>query len=174
MCVWSCTTFDPESQTRVSLAAQSGVTSIAPTSGSISGGTPVVITGHDFTGATAVSFGGIPASKFTVDPDTQITATSPARSTRGAVDVTVTTPAGQTAPTSADRFTYIACVVPKLKGSKLKHAKQVLAQANCSLGKVTKKKHHKGGKHKTRKVKGQSPKVGTVLPAGSKVSIKLS
>jgi hypothetical protein len=38
--------------------------------------------------------------------DTQLTVTSPAASASGAVDVTVTTPAGTSATTSADQFTY--------------------------------------------------------------------
>ncbi len=37
-------------------------------------GTPVVIRGYNFTGATSVSFGGVPALSFTVDNDGQITA----------------------------------------------------------------------------------------------------
>ena len=32
---------------------------------------------HDFTGATAVSFGGAPATSYTVDSATSITATAP-------------------------------------------------------------------------------------------------
>jgi IPT/TIG domain/Immunoglobulin I-set domain len=79
------------------------VTSISPTSGTASGGTPVTITGTNFTGATAVKFGSANAS-FTVNNATSITATSPAGS--GVVDVTVTV-AGITSTTGAsDQFTY--------------------------------------------------------------------
>jgi uncharacterized membrane protein len=81
------------------------VTSINPTSGPASGSTPVTITGSGFTCATGVSFGSTAAMKFTVDSDTQITATSPAGS--GIVDVTVTTPRGTSATSKADLFTYI-------------------------------------------------------------------
>jgi hypothetical protein len=37
----------------------------------------VVITGTNFTGATAVRFGAVPATSFTVESATQITAISP-------------------------------------------------------------------------------------------------
>ena len=62
-------------------------------------GSLVTLLGTDFTGATAVSFGGIPAT-FTVNNATTITATAPAGS--GTVDVTVTTPAGTSEPGSED------------------------------------------------------------------------
>ena len=141
------------------------------------GGTSVVIAGHDLTGVTAVKFGSTPATSFTVNSETQITATTPATTTPGAVDTSVTTPAGTTATSSADRFTYtappvpqplpakVSCTVPKLKGKKLKAAKQALLKAECKLGKV------KGKKSSSAKVKTQKPKPGTVLAGGSKVSV---
>lgn len=76
------------------------VSKISPSSGPAAGGTSVIITGTGFTGATGVSFGGTAASGFTVDSDTQITATSPAGS--GMVTLTVTTPNG----TASAQFTY--------------------------------------------------------------------
>lgn len=48
------------------------ITTFAPFSGSP--GTPVTITGTGFTGVTSVSFGGIPATSFTVNSPTSITA----------------------------------------------------------------------------------------------------
>ncbi|NUP50127.1 MAG: cell shape-determining protein [Catenulispora sp.] len=81
------------------------VTGISPASGVLAGGTSVTITGTDFLGATSVAFGSTPAA-FTVVSDTQITATAPASSTVGPVDVTVTTPAGTSATGAADRYTY--------------------------------------------------------------------
>jgi hypothetical protein len=80
------------------------VEAIRPTGGPETGGTSVTITGSGFTGATAVDFGSVPASSFTVDSDTQINAVAPAGS--GTVDVTVTTPTGTSPATAADRFTY--------------------------------------------------------------------
>ncbi|MCZ0983113.1 PxKF domain-containing protein [Streptomyces diastatochromogenes] len=81
------------------------LTGVSPYSGPETGGTSVTLTGTGFTDATAVHFGSAPASSFTVLSDTQITATAPA-GTPGAVDVTVTTPAGTSATGTADRFTY--------------------------------------------------------------------
>ena len=83
------------------------MTNISPTSGPTAGGAKVTITGTGFTGATAVHFGGIVATVFTVDSDTEIMATSPAGSA-GTVDVTVITAGGSSAVSSADQFTYVA------------------------------------------------------------------
>jgi len=80
------------------------VTAVSPTSGVAGGGTTVTVTGTGFTGATSVRFGASNASAMTVDSDTQITATSPAGS--GTVDVTVVMPAGASATSPADQFTY--------------------------------------------------------------------
>ena len=66
-----------------------------PNQGPTSGGNQVVITGTGFTGSTAVKFGTKNAS-FTVNSNTQITAIAPSNS--NAVQVVVTTPAGNTAP----------------------------------------------------------------------------
>ncbi|MFZ0004497.1 MAG: IPT/TIG domain-containing protein [Methanoregula sp.] len=81
------------------------ITGISPSNGPASGGTSVTITGSGLSGATGVSFGSIPATSFTVVSDTQINATSPAGSA-GMVHVTVTTPGGTSATSSADEFTY--------------------------------------------------------------------
>ena len=88
--------------------AQPKITSISPTSGPVAGGTPVTITGSDFTGATKVLFGTVSASSFTVNSATQITAVSPAAAVSGTVDVRVTTPGGTSAIAGADQFTYVA------------------------------------------------------------------
>src|ERR1700678_3986837 len=50
------------------------LTALSPTSGDAGGGTAVVLTGTGFTGATAVTFSGIPATSFTVMNDTTINA----------------------------------------------------------------------------------------------------
>jgi hypothetical protein len=84
---------------------QPGVNSVSPSSGPGDGGTEVTITGHNFSGATAVTFGGVPARSFTVNSDTSITAVSPAHTT-ATVDVMVTTAGGQSPASPADRFVY--------------------------------------------------------------------
>ena len=80
------------------------ITKVSPARGTTGGDTRVVITGSRFTGATGVSFGTAAATTFTVDSGTQVTATSPPGT--GTVDITVTTPAGTSAATAADQFTY--------------------------------------------------------------------
>jgi hypothetical protein len=90
-------------------AAAPGVTAINPNRGPSTGGTAVRITGSNFTNVTAVKFGAVAASNFTVDSATQITATAPAQA-GGAVDITVTTPSGTSPVVAADRFTYVAPV----------------------------------------------------------------
>jgi hypothetical protein len=54
------------------------------------------------------------------------------------------------------------CVVPKLKGKTLAAAKDALADANCALGKVTKKE----SSGKAGIVLTQKPKAGTEPPGG--------
>jgi autotransporter passenger strand-loop-strand repeat protein len=82
------------------------VTGVSPASGPAAGGATVTITGSNFTGATAVSFGGTAATNFTVVSATQIKATEPAGTAGQSVDVTVTTPIGTSATSPADRFTF--------------------------------------------------------------------
>jgi hypothetical protein len=91
----------------ISTAPAPTVSGVSPTSGPAAGGTTVLITGTGFTGATAVQFGNVSASSFTVNSDTQISAVSPAQAA-GTVDVTVANPNGTSAVGSADRFTYVA------------------------------------------------------------------
>ena len=85
------------------------VSAVSPSSGTTLGGTTVTITGSALTGATAVTFGGQPATGITVNSATSITATTPATvpaGTPGAVSVLVTTPGGTNAANTL--FTYRA------------------------------------------------------------------
>ena len=75
------------------------ITTFSPSSG-CQGATGIVITGTNFTGATAVNFNGVSAS-FTVNSSTQITATVPLTATSGTISVI--TPSGT--GTSATSFT---------------------------------------------------------------------
>jgi outer membrane protein assembly factor BamB len=78
------------------------VTTLSPTSGPAAGGTPVTITGSNFTGATSVTFGGHTAT-FQIVSDTEITATSPPHAA-GTVSVVVHSPSGHSSKTH--KFTY--------------------------------------------------------------------
>jgi len=83
------------------------VTALSPILGPIGGGTSVVLTGANFTGATAVRFGATNATSFNIDSATQITAVAPARAA-GSVNVTVTTSVGTSAAASANAYQYVA------------------------------------------------------------------
>ncbi|WP_329039919.1 IPT/TIG domain-containing protein [Streptomyces sp. NBC_00178] len=72
------------------------LSAIAPNQGPTSGGTGVVLTGTGLTGATAVTFGSTPATSYTVNSATQITAVTPAGT--GTVAVTATTLGGTSGP----------------------------------------------------------------------------
>src|SRR5262249_17722881 len=85
------------------------VTKVEPANGPAAGGTSVAITGTNFTGATAVGFGGQGnATSFTVNSETSITAVSPALppATSAKVGITVTTPEGTSPVTVAGKFNY--------------------------------------------------------------------
>jgi hypothetical protein len=73
-------------------ATEPRVASATPTTGVA--GTLVTLTGANLTGATSVSFGGVAAASFNVESSTSLTAVAPAGT--GAVNITVTTPAGST------------------------------------------------------------------------------
>ena len=82
------------------------VTSLSPSSGLAAGGTSVVITGTGLANATAVKFGSTAATTIVSDTATQIVVASPP-GVAGTVDVTVVTAGGTSAPSAADRFTYL-------------------------------------------------------------------
>ena len=93
----------------LALAAAPTVTGVSPNSGPTAGGTPVTINGTGFMTANptgAVKFGATNAT-YTINSDTQITATSPVSSS-GTYDVTVTNPDGTSATSASDQYTYVA------------------------------------------------------------------
>jgi len=83
------------------------VEAVEPSEGPLGGGTLVIVTGHDLDGATSVSFGAVSGTALDVRSSEEIAITSPAHAA-GAVDVTVTGPAGSSNAVAADRFTYVA------------------------------------------------------------------
>jgi hypothetical protein len=79
------------------------VASVTPNTGAAAGGTPVTITGANFTGATGVTFGGVAGTAFSVVSATEIDVTTPAH-VAGAVPVIVQHPNGDGTLTAG--FTY--------------------------------------------------------------------
>ncbi len=88
------------------VAAAPTVTSVAPSSGPIAGGTAITITGTGFTAGATVTLGGTAATGVTVLTSTSITATTPAHAA-GAVSVVVTNPDAQSG-SRPNGFTYLA------------------------------------------------------------------
>lgn len=146
------------------------VASITPSFGSVTGGTVLRITGKNFANASSVKFGSTPAASFTVDSDTEITATAPGVLRPGKVDVTITTIAGDNANTRFDDYVYRACVVPAVKGKTLKKAKALLRRNGCKLGHV---KKVEAPAKKEGKILKQTPRPGKVLAPGARVRINL-
>jgi hypothetical protein len=93
------------------------VTSILPNNGLLAGDTGVTITGANLSTATQVYFGTTKASSFMALSSTSIDAYSPAAKAVGAVDITVVSPGGTSATSSADQFSYGLNVVPTLPSS---------------------------------------------------------
>ena len=83
------------------------VTNISPALGLTTGGTSVLITGANLSGASVVDFGTVAATSFTVNSATTVTAVAPPEPA-GLVNVTVTAPGGVSATSTADQFTYVA------------------------------------------------------------------
>jgi hypothetical protein len=82
-------------------SALPGITSLSPAAAGTAAGGLIQIFGQKFTGATAVTFGGVAATTFVVNNDGLITAQKPAL-TAGSKDTVVTTPAGASPNTAAD------------------------------------------------------------------------
>jgi hypothetical protein len=62
------------------------ITTFKPVKGPV--GTVVTIKGSSFTGTTQISFGGVNATNFTVNSNTQVTATVPAGARTGKISIT--------------------------------------------------------------------------------------
>jgi virginiamycin B lyase len=65
------------------------------------------------------------------------------------------------------------CIVPKLKGKTLGHARTLLTKAHCALGKVKKPKLKRSHKPMRLVVGSTKPAAGTKLANGAKVAVKL-
>jgi hypothetical protein len=86
------------------------VTGLSPASGVTAGGSYVTLVGSGFTGASGVTFGTTPvfSSTITVLSDSALKVQVPAAASTGVVDVTVITPGGTSATTTADQFNYVS------------------------------------------------------------------
>jgi hypothetical protein len=89
----------------------------------------VKIAGSDLSGTTSVMFGSVTATSFTVNSKgTKITAVAPTEPA-GTVDIVVTTPAGPSLATGADRFTFLGPSIARVSpasGSVVGHTKVVI------------------------------------------------
>ena len=144
------------------------ITQLGPLDGSVKGGTEVNVIGTDFTRVSGVSFGSLPASRYTVHSENQIVATAPPAIGKENAPITITTIAGSA--TFPQPFSYRGCLVPKLKGVKLKGAKKRLRDAECLPGKV---RRAQGVGANTGRVIKQKPRPGTLLAPGARVFMKL-
>jgi hypothetical protein len=115
------------------------VSKLLPKKGPAAGGTAVTITGSGFTGASAVSFGGIPSPQFEVTSDSTIVAVSPGE-TSGSIFVTVTTDGGTSAATNKSKYAFerptVTAVAPA-KGSTAGGAKLTIEGTGFALGEAT-------------------------------------
>jgi len=142
------------------------VTAVAPSAGSVSGGTKVAITGANFAEVRGVTFGSVPAVSFTVESESRISAVSPPSGALGETGVTVGTVAGSAAGT----FTYRGCLVPQLRGKGLAAARRLLVEAGCRVGAA---KTPRGRRARRGRGVRQAPRPSTVLPPGATVSLVL-
>lgn len=88
------------------------VSLVSPNSGRIAGGLSVTITGLNFTGTPVVRFGGVAATSVVLVSSTSITCVTPAATTDGVVDVTVT--CGTQVGTLVSGFTYFKGIIVAL------------------------------------------------------------
>ena len=92
------------------------VTAVSPNSGSLNGNTTVTVTGTNFVlGQSTVRFGNDgPGQVVSATGSTSITVLSVANGATGSADITVQTPAGTSATSSADKFTWTAEAAPSI------------------------------------------------------------
>jgi hypothetical protein len=88
----------------------------------------------------------------------------------GVCTVTLNSDTTVTAAFAANPPPPAGCIVPKLKGKKLGAAKIAIRKAHCRVGKV---RHVKSTRRHRNRVISQSPKPGTHLKRGAKVSFTI-
>lgn len=82
------------------------VASVTPGGGPLAGGNSVTIAGENFATDAQVTFGGVAATNVVVSSFTSLTATVPASTVSGPVDVVVTTSGGTSAPQFNGQYVY--------------------------------------------------------------------
>jgi threonine dehydrogenase-like Zn-dependent dehydrogenase len=87
------------------IAEVPAVTGVSPRRGPVSGGNWLVVTGQGFVGLSAVTFGASSTVDFTVESPARLKVRAPAHAA-GAVDIEVTGPAGRSAASALDRYTF--------------------------------------------------------------------
>lgn len=120
------------------------VTSASPSSGKV--GTPVTITGTNLTGATQLTFGGVPATGFQVTSPTTITATVPTGAGSGAI--AVVTPGGNASSTTPFKVSHPRSISAGLSGSSSAKGTVTVTDGftKCASGvQVNLKRQKKGG-----------------------------
>jgi hypothetical protein len=105
-------TVAPDQFSYVDVTPPPTLTGLTPSTGPVTGGTSVTISGTNLEGATAVDFGPGNPGVISADTAASLTATSPAGT--GTVDVTVTTPTGTSLPVAADQYAFGVQSVSKL------------------------------------------------------------
>jgi hypothetical protein len=160
------------------------ISGISPVTGSTAGGTSVAIDGSNFIDVESVDFGSTAAKSYSVSGEGEISAVAPPGAA-GQVPITVTTVAGSAK--STQDFAYetpvpvvqkspapivpvASCLVPRLRGKRLKAAREVVRAAHCALGKNIREK---GANNRNGKVVAQSQKPGTVGPVETVVRVTL-
>lgn len=98
----------------IAIESGSTLTQVNPNSGTVLGGTSVTLTGTGLTGATGVTFGGVPASGVNVVNSTTVAAVTPAFPAAVPVFVSISAPAG--GATLANGYTYVAAAVGQPSG----------------------------------------------------------
>jgi hypothetical protein len=107
----------------------------------------------------------LPGNALTLTASFTRRADPPAPPANGNGGTTTTKKPAKTVVTPAQQ-----CVVPKLKGLKLKKARKAARKANCAVGKVKRKRSHR----KRRTVLKQSKAAGTVLADGAKIKLTIA
>jgi len=85
---------------------QPSVTGVSPSSGPMSGGYYVTVTGTNFVGTTGVKDGDTPTAFQVIDNTTLSVYIVPGETAGDQMDITVTSPGGTSPVTPADQFTY--------------------------------------------------------------------